>query len=87
MITYYLAICGIGLLDAVLFPIWHLPDAALPAAMSSALSTAGQFIGVVGQIFPVGTLLEVFAAMLAIEGAVFAYKAIRWVYQKIPGIN
>jgi len=68
-------------------PIRALSDATLPSGLSTALSDASSGLYTVGQVIPISTLLTVLAAMLAIEGTIFAYKIVRWAYRKIPGIS
>ena len=36
---------------------------------------------------PISTLITVFVIVVSIEGGYFTYKAVKWVYNKIPGIN
>ena len=89
MIPYYIAYILLGIVGFSLQPILLLPDVALPAAIATALITAGTYLGVVDSVIPytLGALFTAFASMLTIELAIFSYKFIRWVYQKIPGVN
>lgn len=74
-------------LVALVSPLTLLDDYALPASVASALSTAGNYLANVDALIPASTLLAVLAAFLAVEGGLFLYKGIKWIYNKIPGVN
>jgi len=64
-----------------------LPAVSLPGNLTDAVNTASNYLANMNQIFPVSTLLAVLLLVLVVEGTIFFYKLIRWVYNKIPGIN
>lgn len=41
----------------------------------------------VNNILPVDTIIAILAIDLVIELGIFGYKAIKWAYSKVPGIN
>lgn len=64
-----------------------LPDVSLPGDIATAANTASNYLANLDQIFPVSTLLAVLLLVLVVETAILFYKLIRWVYNKIPGVN
>jgi hypothetical protein len=89
MIPYYIVYILLGIVGFIMQPLTLLPDVVLPSAIATSLATAGTYLGVVDSVIPytLGALFVAFASMIGIELAIFAYKFIRWVYQKIPGVN
>lgn len=81
--------------SAILFVIlgfvnWALGLLPLVSANSNivnAITPASAYISSIGQVFPVVTLIAILAFVLAFDGVWILYQVIRWVYQKIPGIN
>lgn len=76
-----------GILSVVTYPIGSQPDAALPADMTAAIASAGQYYSTANQIFPVDVLLVAFAFLLTIEGFILLFKLFQWSIKKIPGIS
>jgi hypothetical protein len=89
MIPYYLLILLIYLFALLIAPLALLPDAVLPASVASGLITAGQDLGMVWSAAPYTftALIAAIVVVVGVETHIFSYKSIRWVYQKIPGIN
>jgi hypothetical protein len=87
MITYFITIILISLIDLLLAPIRLLPDATLNPNIGSAFSVVGGYFAVMNSIFPIATLLAVLAAVLIVEGGIFLYKIIYWLIKKIPTIS
>lgn len=81
----------IGLLYYVLLlitaPLRLLPNAVLPGFLEDGLAAVGGSLPILNDVFPVSSLIYVLGLVLALEGAIFSYKVIRWTYQKIPGIS
>lgn len=75
------------LLDAVLSPLLSQSDVVLDPHLTSAVSNVQGFINTLDPIFPITTLLACIAIVLAVELAIFAYKAIMWLIKKIPMIS
>jgi hypothetical protein len=66
-----------------------LPDVTMPSFIASAMSTANSVLSLGFQILPAFTysLLLTWGVYLTIEGGIFVYQGVRWIYKKIPGIN
>jgi len=77
----YIFVLGITL------PFRILPDASLPAALTSAITTANTYVSAVDFIFPVATFLIILGLIIAIEGFIILFKIMNWVIRKIPGVN
>jgi len=87
MISYYFLKIILGIAGLVLLPLKLLPDVSTDLALTSALTSTGNYLALLDVIFPVGTLFTVFGLWAIIRGAWFAYDKIRWAYRKIPGLN
>ena len=89
MIVYYLILIGLNFLNTVLYPITFLPDVSLPVALTNAVTTVGNYTGILRMVIPhqIATIFTVFGAYISIEVGIYTYKLIKWVYNKIPGIN
>lgn len=68
-------------------PLTLFPDVSLPAGVASAISSASSYAHILDVVLPVSTLITFIGFYLGIEVAIFTYKIIKWIYQKIPGIN
>lgn len=87
MISNFLLIILYGAIKVFTAPLQLLPDYTLPDDVASSLSTAGNYLANLDLIVPISTLLSVLAAFLAVEAGLFTYKGIKWVYNKVPGVN
>ena len=87
MILYLLAILFISLLGIILSPFNFLAAAALPAGVSSSLGNIGAIIAVFGYVLDLGVLVFLVFSTIGVELAIFSYKGIKWIYNKIPGIS
>ncbi len=87
MITYWLLKIFVYLLSLVTAPLLLLPVASLSVNLTGTLSTAGQFLALFDLFLPIPTLFTVFGIVVTIESGYFGYKAVKWIYNKIPGIN
>ena len=76
-----------GALFLLTAPLRLLADVVLPTGFAGALTTISGFLGTLNQFIPVGTLLSVLAILITVELYVLAYKGIKWVINKIPGVN
>lgn len=74
-------------ISAFLIPIKQLPDATLPANISSAIQTAQGYFSSFNFIFPVSTFIAIIGIVLTIEAGVMIYKVIMWIIKKIPTIS
>ena len=87
MISSLILLLLFGVLVIVTAPLRLLPDVSLPVELTDAITTAGGHISSLNQVIPITTILIVLGIVLATEGFVFLYKSIKWVYNKIPGVN
>lgn len=72
---------------AITSPLRLLADATLPASVAGAITSANAYISIVDFVFPVITFIAIVALTITIEGFILLYKLIKWVWNKIPGIN
>lgn len=87
MISSLILILIFGVIVLITAPLRLLADVTLTSSITDAIATAGGFLGSLGQILPVSTILSVLAIVMITEGFLFLYKTVRWVYQKVPFIN
>ena len=87
MISSLILILIFGVIVLITAPLRLLDDVTLTSSITDAITTAGGFLGSLGQILPVSTILTVLAIVMITEGFLFLYKTVRWVYQKVPFIN
>jgi hypothetical protein len=87
MITYYLILIFLYLLGLIVSPLRLLPIASLSVNLTGTLTSAGNYLALFDIFLPIATLFTVFGIVIVIEGAYFTYKAVKWVYTKIPGIS
>jgi hypothetical protein len=89
MIAYLLVIIVLGLAAVVISPILFFPDVSLPADVAIAIATIGGFFHLVWSVAPLtfSTIFVILGLIVGIESKIFSYKTIKWIYNKIPGIN
>lgn len=87
MISSLILILIFGVIVLITAPLRLLADVTLTSSITDSILTAGGFLGSLGQILPVSTILTVLAIVMITEGFLFLYKTVRWVYQKVPFIN
>jgi hypothetical protein len=87
MITTFILNLIYYAVSAILSPLLLLPDASFPSNVVSAIASASSYISILNVILPADTLMTIVGAFLAVEVAIFTYKLIKWVYNKIPGVN
>jgi len=87
MISYWFMLFLSWITALFVSPLLLFPDVSLSAGLTTALTTAGGYVNGMGFILPLDTLFQVFGAYIAVEVGLAAYKAIKWVYTKIPGIS
>lgn len=71
----------------ILTPIRLLSDVTLDSNISSAITSASNYIKNVDAIVPISTVVAIIGVYLSIELAIFVYKLIMWLIKKIPTIN
>lgn len=89
MIIYFLVLVVVYLTALIVSPLLLLPDVALDSGTAATIATFGHYFGMVWSAIPL-TLTALFVAVgviIGVETKIFSYKALRWVYSKIPGIN
>ena len=87
MITTAIFYILFGSFSLLLYPIKILPNASLPAELTSALNTSSEYLAGINMLLPLNTLFTIFALFLGIELSIFIYKLIMWAIKKIPTIN
>jgi len=87
MIVYWLLKIFIYLLELITAPLLLLPDASLSVNLTGTLTQAGNYLALFDLFLPIPELFIVFGIIVSIEAGYFTYKAARWIYNKIPGIN
>lgn len=61
-----------------------LPDVSASSDVTSAITSAVQYVGNWNTILPLGTIFSVLAAILAIEVIIAGYKLVMWVIRRFP---
>jgi hypothetical protein len=76
MITYFLAVIGIGILLILVSPLLLLPNVSGPSFVAAGVATATTYMGGFFRIFPItaATLLILFIAFVGIDLSIFGYK-------------
>lgn len=72
------------------FANWAISQFAVfnpTGTVANAITAAGGYISAPAQVFPVTTFMACVAFVLAFDAVWIVYMMVRWVYQKIPGIN
>jgi len=87
MITSAIIYILSGALFAVLSPLLLLSDVSLTSGIGQSIISAGQYLSILDPVIPVATIIAVIALLATIEISIAAFKVIKWVYKKIPGIN
>jgi len=89
MISYFLLIILLGILNVIIFPITFLPDVSLDPSIATSIATVGQYLWTIWTVLPltIVTLLAILVIVVGVETHIFSYKLIKWVYNKIPGVN
>lgn len=68
-------------------PLRAFDDVVLSSDFTNSLSTVVDYYSTLQPIFPVEHLLTAFGILITFEVAINTYKVIKWIYNKIPGIN
>jgi len=88
MITDVILLGFLEFLRTILAGILSSSAVALDTGIGGALAAIGSSIAVLNLIVDVGLLIATFVGVqVVVEGYIFWYKIIRWIYTKIPGIN
>ena len=89
MAIYWLIKSLIWILSLILSPLLLLPVATLPSGITSALGQVGSITAIFNLVVPglISELFSIIVLFVGIEGGIFLYKGIKWIYNKIPGVN
>ena len=89
MITYLLFIMILKIVGWLVSPLTLFDDVSLPSSISLSISQVGFYFGLIWSVAPY-TLVALFASFLVLIGVetkIFGYKFIKWIYNKLPGVN
>lgn len=64
----------------VVFPF----SSGLPLGYHQSLTTFSGYVGIFDPLVPISTLLDALTIVLFYEITIFSFKALSWVYKKIP---
>jgi hypothetical protein len=78
-------IYGFALLILELFSL--LGTVNIGGDFANAIDYSVSLLSSVNNILPIDTVLAILAIELTIELGIFGYKAIKWAYSKVPGVN
>jgi len=87
MITSLLLFIVYSFVFMITAPLRLLPNASLPANITSAISTASTYLTAIDFIFPVSSFITIFALILAVETFIILWKIINWIIKKVPTIS
>jgi hypothetical protein len=62
-------------------------DVTISGSISAAIAAVKPYYMSLDMIFPMVTLLAIFAIQIVFEGAYIGYRLLKWAYTKIPGIT
>jgi hypothetical protein len=80
---------GIALVGAFMAGVLLLGNLLPVSLMAAAITSANTYISILYHVMP-STTIAMFVAIgsiASIEGMIGTYKAVKWVYTKIPGIS
>jgi hypothetical protein len=87
MITDILLSTFAIIIGFVISPLTLLADVTIPVPLLQAVANVKDSYSSFNPLFPVDTLLGILGIIVAIELAIFTYKAIYWLIKKIPTIS
>jgi hypothetical protein len=87
MITYALIQVFSAVLFAITSPLLLLSNVTTNSSIVSAIATAGGYLGGVPFVDTILSILGSMAFLVTFEAFFWAYKGIRWLYRKIPGVT
>lgn len=87
MIVSFLLWLVFQFIQLITLPLRILPDATLPANITSAITTTNAYLSAIDFIFPVATFITIFGTILGIETFIILWKIINWIIHKIPTIS
>ena len=80
---------GLAVVGALLGALVALGNVIPTSTIETGITTANSYIHVLYGIFPLTTtgLLVILGLLFAVETFIGVYKIVKWVWNKIPGIN
>lgn len=84
MITTAILYLIYGVVYAATYPIRYFPDVSVPQGVIDSISFIGPYLIGLDKYFPVSDLILILGLMLAVDTAIFAYKAIMWLVRRFP---
>ena len=87
MITYAFILLLYGILLVVVGLLANTADVSSSSSILTAVQTASGYLSSVPFPYFLVSLLGSLAFLVVFEAFYWAYKGVRWVYNKIPGIN
>jgi len=88
MITSAILYGFLSFLRLILGGILNAAPVTLDTGIGASFASIGSVVAVLNVIVDVGLLIANFVAVpVVVEGYIFGYKIIKWIYTKIPGIN
>lgn len=87
MITSAILLLLWAILAVITAPLLLLDNVQPITQISEAISSMSALTASLAIIVPIGTIAQIIFADIIFEGAVFFYKGIKWIYQKLPFIN
>lgn len=64
-----------------------LGEVSTESSVTQGIATISSYLSPLNSFLPIDTLLQILAFEVVLETAYLGYKAIKWTYSKIPGIN
>ena len=87
MIADGLLILIYGFVWVILTPFRFAEPVSVNNAITSAIVSMKTYYTALSSIVPLDTIAQIVLFDLVFEAAFWAYKGVRWVYRKIPGIT
>ena len=87
MITYAVILFLQGILFVVTAPFLLLTDVSTSSDIAAGIGQINGYITAIPFGLTIASILGTLVFLTVFEGFYWAYKGIRWVYNKIPGIN
>ena len=62
-------------------------SSGFPSEVSSAFAYFGGYVGMLDPILPISTLATTVGIVFVVEGVIFSYRVLTWVFHKVPFIG
>lgn len=87
MITTGLLYLIYGFIRIIITPLLYLDDVQPNSDLTASISFSSGLLSSLNNIIPTNTLLIILGILIVYEIMLGGYKIIKWVYNKIPGVN